>query len=197
VIAAPQADEHRADRAGRPDRAAGRALGVDLGERRVGLARSDRERRVATAWRVLEREGDAGRDLAALVRAVAESEATVVVVGLPLALDGRRGPAARRAEAEVAALRAALRAPLRSGRRDVVEDGVSRRGPTAQTQTVSVETLDERFTTVSAEAALTAAGRPRSRRRQEIDPAAATVLLQAWLDGPGRRSSPSSPASSS
>ena len=48
---------------------------------------------------------------------------------------------------------------------------------------MAVETFDERLTTVSAEAALAQAGKRGRARRQSVDSAAATVLLQAWLDG--------------
>ena len=83
----------------------------------------------------------------------------MVVVGLPLSLSGAAGPAARSALEEAEALRAALE-PLG----------------------VTVETADERFTTMEAQRSLTAAGRKGKAARQVIDSAAAMVLLQAWLD---------------
>ena len=92
---------------------------------------------------------------AAIADVVAEIDAAVVVVGLPLSLDGREGPAAQAARAAVDELAAAV--------------------------TVPVETFDERLTTVSAEAALAEAGKRGPARRQSVDSAAATVLLQAWL----------------
>jgi len=137
-----------------------RVVGVDLGTRRVGLARSDPSGRLASPWRVLHRTGDHAADRRALAEAVQEAEAATVVVGMPLSLDGRRGPAAQRAEMEIAALRAAL-----------------------EPHHVAVETVDERMTTVSAQAALRAAGIRGRRHRDVIDAAAAAVLLQAWLDG--------------
>ena len=86
-------------------------------------------------------------------------EALTVVVGLPLSLSGQVGPAARAALDEAAALRELLE-PLG----------------------VSVETADERFTTVEAERSLRAAGRTGKAARRVVDSAAAMVLLQAWLD---------------
>lgn len=136
-----------------------RVLGVDLGERRIGLARSDRAGRLALPWKVLERTGDVGQDLEALRSAAVESGARTVVVGLPLSLSGGRGPAARRALATARRLQEALR-------------------PHA----VVVETMDERLTTVSANNALVAAGLAGRARRQRVDSAAAAVLLQAWLE---------------
>jgi putative holliday junction resolvase len=94
------------------------------------------------------------------VALVRDEAAQRVVVGLPVSLDGRAGPAARTAAAEAAALADAL-APLE----------------------VPVETFDERFTTVTAERALADAGHSGRRRRAVVDQAAAAVMLQAWLEG--------------
>ncbi|HXB36663.1 MAG TPA: Holliday junction resolvase RuvX [Acidimicrobiales bacterium] len=123
------------------------------------MAYSDSGRTIASPWGTIERSGDAARDRAAIVDAVGEIEASVVVVGLPLSLSGAAGPAARAALEEAEALRAAFE-PLG----------------------VSVETADERFTTTEAQRALTASGRKGQAARQVIDSAAAMVLLQAWLD---------------
>ncbi len=134
-------------------------VGIDLGERRIGVAVSDRSGTLASPWCTIERSGDAAADRLALADVVQEVGAERVVVGLPLSLDGRHGPAARAAEAEVGAL----------------EELLAARG-------VAVEAFDERFTTVSAAQALAAAGHRGPRRRKVIDKAAAAVLLQAWLD---------------
>ncbi|HXA74773.1 MAG TPA: Holliday junction resolvase RuvX [Acidimicrobiales bacterium] len=139
--------------------ATGRVAALDLGSRRIGVAYSDSGRTIASPWGTIERSGDAARDRAAIVDAVGEIEASVVVVGLPLSLSGAAGPAARAALEEAEALRAAFE-PLG----------------------VSVETADERFTTTEAQRALTASGRKGRAARQVIDSAAAMVLLQAWLD---------------
>jgi putative Holliday junction resolvase len=137
----------------------GRVAALDLGQKRIGVAYSDSARTLASPWGVVVRSGDEGYDRAALVDAVREIEAVAVVVGLPLSLTGGTGPAARAVQVEVEELRAALE-PLG----------------------VSVETADERFTTVEAQRSLTAAGRKGPASRQVIDSAAAMVLLQAWLD---------------
>jgi putative Holliday junction resolvase len=131
----------------------------DLGARRIGVAFSDSGRSLASPWGTIERSGDPGRDRAAVVAAVMEVEASTVVVGLPLSLTGEAGPAARAALEEAAALRQLLE-PLG----------------------VTVETADERYTTVEAERALRAAGRSGKAARKVVDSAAAMVLLQAWLD---------------
>jgi len=137
-----------------------RVVGIDLGTRRIGVAVSDRSGTLASPCRTIERSGDAQRDRSALVALVEEEGAGRVVVGLPLSLDGRHGPAARAAQAEADAL-ADLLAPMGVG----------------------VETFDERFTTVTAQQALNAGGRRRQRQRAVIDQVAASVMLQAWLEG--------------
>jgi len=153
--AARRSERSDASREGPP----GRVVALDLGSRRIGVAYSDSRRTIASPWGTIQRSGDAGRDRAAIVDAVREIEAAVVVVGLPLSLSGAAGPAARSALEETEALRAALE-PI----------------------DVTVETADERFTTTDAQRALTASGRKGKAARQVIDSAAAMVLLQAWLD---------------
>ena len=133
-----------------------RAVGVDLGDARIGIALSDSGGTVATPWTKVERCGDERRDHRRIADLVAEVEAECVVVGLPLSLDGSIGPAAEKALAEVERLAAVLSVP--------------------------VETYDERLTTVTAERVLREQGVTGRRRRQVIDQVAASVLLQAWLD---------------
>jgi putative Holliday junction resolvase len=136
-----------------------RAVGVDLGSRRIGIAVSDRTGSLAFPWGVLERAGDPGAERRRIAEVVAELEATTVVVGLPLSLDGHAGAAARAAGEEADRLAVELA-------------GAG----------VTVETFDERLTTVSARTALAAGGTRGRAARRRIDSAAATVLLQAWLD---------------
>ncbi|MFM7616121.1 MAG: Holliday junction resolvase RuvX [Actinomycetes bacterium] len=134
-----------------------RALGVDLGERRIGLATSDPTRTVAGPHSVIVRSGDPERDRRAIVAVAREEEATTVIVGLPLKLTGGRGSAARGAEAEVEALRA------------LAPD-------------LEVVLWDERMTTSIAERTLLEGDVRRADRKQVIDKVAAAVLLQSWLD---------------
>jgi putative holliday junction resolvase len=137
----------------------GRVLALDLGTRRIGVAYSDSRRTLASPWGVVERSGDPERDRKAVVEVINEVEAGSVVIGLPLSLSGATGPAATATLKEVAALREVLE-PLG----------------------ITVETADERFTTVEAQRSLTASGRKGRKARSVIDSAAAMVLLQAWLD---------------
>lgn len=135
-------------------------MGIDLGARRIGIAVSDSAGTLATPRGTVVRTGDAERDRRTLVDLVVEEEATVVVVGHPLSLDGSRGPAARAAEDEAAALAGLL------------ED-----------HDVAVELFDERLTTVSAHQALRAGGTKGRNQRAVVDQTAAAVMLMAWLDG--------------
>jgi putative holliday junction resolvase len=133
-----------------------RALGLDLGTRRIGVALSDSAGVVATPLDVLTRSNDRMRDHARIADLVDEAGAEVVVVGLPLSLDGSVGPAARGVLDEADELRARL--------------------------DVSVVTWDERLSTVEAERRLRAAGVKGPKGRGVVDQVAATVILQSWLD---------------
>jgi putative Holliday junction resolvase len=133
-----------------------RALGIDLGARRIGVALSDSAGTVATPLDVVVRSGDRERDHRRIAELVRETEAEVVVVGVPYSLDGSSGPAARRYLAEARALGRAL--------------------------TVPVETYDERLSTVTAHRALGEMQVRGPARRKVVDKIAAAVILQAWLD---------------
>ena len=131
-------------------------LGLDLGTKRSGVAVSDRSGTIAGPLTVLERTGDEGRDHARILELVLEEEAELVVVGLPLSMDGSRGRAAVAAAAEAERLASVVGVP--------------------------VETYDERLTTVSAHRTLTEAGLDGRARRKVVDKVAAAVILQGWLD---------------
>ena len=106
---------------------------------------------------VVERSGDHDRDRRRIAAIVAEVEAEIVVVGLPLSLDGTEGPAAQSSRTEATALAAVVGVP--------------------------VELHDERLTTVTAERILKEQGLSAPQRRRVVDKVAASVLLQSWLDG--------------
>lgn len=137
-----------------------RALGVDLGERRIGLALSDPSRTFASPHDVLRRSGDPVADRRAIAERAREEGANVIVVGLPLSLSGRTGPAARAALAEIEALQ------------EICGD-------------IEVVAHDERLTTVTAERALIEGGVRRNARRDVVDKVAAAVMLQSWLERAG------------
>lgn len=139
----------------------GARLGVDVGDVRIGLARCDPSGLIATPLETVRR--GAG-DLQRIHVLAGEEEAVEVVVGLPRSLSGGEGPAA--AKVRVFAGRLARRlAPL------------------------PVRLVDERLSTVSAEAVLREQGRKGAKRRAVVDQAAAVVILQNALDaerGTGR-----------
>jgi len=138
-----------------------RILAVDPGSRRIGLALSDEEARVALPLETLERGGGADR-AAREVAAVARREgAGEIVVGLPLEMDGREGPSARRARRFGEAVGEAAGLP--------------------------VVMWDERLTTAQASRALREGGVRARDERRIIDQAAATVLLQSYLEARERR----------
>lgn len=134
-----------------------RVLGLDLGAKRIGLAISDPEGRIAFPAGHLDRVGPK-KDLAALATLIAERGVGRAVVGLPLHLDGRAGPEAEAARAFAKSLAA------RAG--------------------ISVELLDERWTTVAAQRSLRDSGPGTARRRGKgaVDAVAAALLLSTYLD---------------
>jgi len=133
-----------------------RALGLDLGERRVGVAVCDSAGTVATPVETIVRSGDPERDLQAIADQVSEWQAEIVVVGMPFSLDGSRGPAAVAAHAEIDRLERSLSVPVVS--------------------------YDERLTTVIAERSLMEQQMKGPQRRGVVDQVAAAVTLQSWLD---------------
>jgi putative Holliday junction resolvase len=133
-----------------------RAVALDIGTRRIGVALSDSAGTVATPYETVTRSGDRSRDHGRIAALVEEAGGGIVVVGLPLSLDGSTGPAAQAILDEVDELRAAL--------------------------TVPVVTWDERLSTVEAERSLRAMRVRKDRHRRVVDQVAATVILQSWLD---------------
>jgi putative Holliday junction resolvase len=141
-----------------------RVLAVDLGSRRIGIAVSDPSGVLASPVTTLTRGADRDTDHRRIAELVGELEANRVLVGLPRSLDGGVGAAAAAALDEIDQLRGVL--------------------------TVPVEAVDERFTTVTASQRLRQAGKTGRQQARLIDAAAAAVLLQSWLDGPGRVAAP-------
>ena len=136
-----------------------RILAIDPGSKRVGLAVSDPTATIAQALTTVPAE-PAGTLVSRLAEIAKAQEARRIVVGLPLRLDGRRGPEA------VAAKELADRLRKESG--------------------LPVELVDERLTTAAAERSLIAGGMRREKRRLSIDGVAATLLLQGHLDSKRR-----------
>ena len=133
-----------------------RALGLDLGTKRIGVAVSDSDGLLATPIEVVNRLGDIQKEHLAIAELVQEWEVSIVVVGVPYSLDGSIGPMAKKTLGEVKKL--------------------------GDTLLVPVETYDEGLTTVTAEHALREQGLTSKEGRKVVDQLAAAILLQAWLD---------------
>ena len=137
-------------------------LGVDPGDARIGVARSDPSGLLATPVETVPRgPGDLAR-----LRAIVDEEGAVeVVVGLPRSLSGGEGPAAAKVRRFAGDLARAL-AP------------------------VPVRLCDERLSTVSAENVLRQQGKKGAGRRAVVDQVAAVVILQQALDTERSRGAP-------
>ena len=138
-----------------------RALGIDPGSKRIGLAVSDRSGTIASPFVVLQRSRSRQHDDAEIARIVREEEIEIVVVGLPLNMDGSQGASAKAAIADARRLATVVGVPI--------------------------ELHDERRTTVTAEQSMREAGLDGVERRQRVDKVAAAIMLQSWLDGRSSR----------
>lgn len=137
-----------------------RWLGLDVGEKTIGVAVSDDEEVVATPVRTLARRGGQV-DLEAVADVLQELGGGGLVLGLPLDMEGGEGDAALRVRRLGERLEARLGCPVRY--------------------------WDERFSTVQAERALLEGNMRRARRKRVIDQAAATIILQSFLDSAARK----------
>ncbi len=133
-----------------------RTMGLDYGERRIGVAVSDPTGSVAQPLETIQRSRSGQpTHLDRIAQIVEEYEVDRIVVGLPLHLDGGQGPAAEAARS--------------FGKR--VEERTR----------VSVEFLDERWTSVEARRTLHEAGLSTRKQRNRVDPIAAALLLRAYM----------------
>ena len=141
-----------------------RALGLDVGQKTIGVAITDEAGIAAHPHSVIARTGTDG-DVSTIQTLVVEHGITDVVIGMPFELSGKVGLRARRVQVFVTALReglagldATLPAPLK------------------------FHEQDERFTTAEATRVLLDADLSRAKRKSVIDQQAAALILQAWLD---------------
>jgi putative Holliday junction resolvase len=141
-----------------------RVVGVDLGERRIGLAISDASATLARPLRTIERAASDEAAVEALAAALdeinvqlaADDEVTRLVVGLPAHLDGSASEQTRRVREIVARLSSRVQIPI-----------------TLQ---------DERLSSHEADQRLAARERNWRARKMKLDAAAAAVILQDYLD---------------
>ena len=132
-----------------------RLLGLDIGERRIGVAISDPTGTLARPLTTVVRASRQA-DFQAIDRLVADYAVERVIVGLPLSLNGSEGPQARQVRRYSEKL--------------------------AQALSVPVEFWDERYSSATAVEILRRKGQRRHMMREEIDAAAAAVVLQSYLD---------------
>ena len=137
-----------------------RALGLDVGEVRIGVATGDTESPIAVTVGTIERT-ELEADLTRIVGLAAERDAEVIVVGMPLSMNGRVGPQAEVTLAFIDEL--------------------------AERTQLTIDTIDERLTSVEAERRIRQSAAPgRGKRgrpaKGSIDAGAAVLILQAWLD---------------
>ena len=131
------------------------ALGLDVGKKRLGVAGCDGMGLLATGLTTIERTSFK-EDVAKLKQIIEEREVEVLVVGLPYSMDGTIGFQAKRVQKFAQRLSQALELPI--------------------------EYVDERLTSVEAEAQLKAQKRFSSYDKGLIDKQAAAIILQQWLD---------------
>lgn len=131
-----------------------RALGIDLGDARVGVASSDDLGMLAHPLETIQVKS--GGVMKRILELAAEKKASTIVVGMPRNMDGTFGPAAEKAREFIEKLKTEA--------------------------SCRVVPWDERLTTVSAQRSLHEAGRKSREHRIVIDQVAAQILLQSWLD---------------
>lgn len=135
-----------------------RFLGVDPGDARTGVAISDEMNFMAHPLETItNREVDPVHRIAKIVE---DKKITTIVVGMPRNMDGSYGPAAEKTRVFIEKLESA---------------GVG----------CPVVAWDERLSTVAAQRSMREAGRSAKNQRGVIDQAAAQIILQSWMDGPG------------
>ena len=132
-----------------------RILGMDLGEKRIGLSLSDPLGITAQGLKTIKRT-DLETDLQQLKEIIEEKKVKKIVVGLARNMDGTLGPQAEKVKQFIAFL----------------------------IQEISMEVVywDERLTTIAAERVLIGGGVSRKKRKKFIDKLAAVIILQSFLD---------------
>ncbi|MBT9131712.1 Holliday junction resolvase RuvX [candidate division NPL-UPA2 bacterium Unc8] len=132
-----------------------RILGLDVGDKTIGIALSDELHLIAQAFEVIKRSS-LTKDFNRVGEIAREYQVERVIVGLPLEMSGKEGKQAKKVIEFIAKLCRKVKLP--------------------------VETWDERLTTSAAERHLLEANLPRAKRKQIIHKVAAQEILQGYLD---------------
>ena len=139
----------------------GRILGVDFGDVRMGLARSDPGRCFASPWKVISYKGTFKRAAHLAAEAAIEGEVVGIVVGMPRSMDGSLTEKAEQVGEFVTFLQTLTPLP--------------------------VDTWDERLSTVEATRSMQGAGLRQRQIRPKVDKVAAALILQGWLESAAAR----------
>lgn len=138
-----------------------RFVGLDVGERRIGVASSDLMGLIANAvGNVVRSDNDLEGDLQKTADKIKELGGEAVVIGLPKNMNGTIGPRAESVMAFAEALKEKIDVPIHF--------------------------WDERLSTVEAHKTMIDAGMSRSKRKNKVDSVAAVLILQGFLDFKGR-----------
>ena len=132
-----------------------RSLGLDIGDKRIGVALSDPEGILASPFTIIDRQDDAA-DVAAILNIVNQQQVKQIIVGLPYSMDGSIGTQAEKVKSFTEQLSSRAEVP--------------------------VEFRDERLTTVAAGRLMRSVGKKKSREKTRDDAIAAALILQGYLD---------------
>lgn len=134
-----------------------RIMGIDFGDKRIGVAISDPLGLTAQAVAVIGKGDDYGNDITELKKIIKKYEGVdEIIVGLPMTMKGEMGEQANKVLGFVEALKQSFK--------------------------IKIGTWDERLTTAQAEKVLISAGLSREKRKKVIDKSAASYILQSYLD---------------
>ena len=135
-------------------------IGLDVGDKTIGVAMSDELGITAIPITVISRTGSLKREIGEIRRLVEENGVECIVVGMPFMLNGAKGIQAEKVDAFIEELRRRLRVPI--------------------------VTWDERLTTAEVERILIASDQSRQKRKKVIDKMAAAVILRSYMDSRGK-----------
>ena len=132
-----------------------RNLGLDIGDKRIGVALSDPEGVLASPFTIINRKNEMA-DIEAIISIISQHQVERVIAGLPRSMDGSLGKQAEKVKAFVQKLCSQTKVP--------------------------VEFRDERLSTVSAKRLMQVANAKKSRKKARDDAVAAAIILQGYLD---------------
>ena len=132
-----------------------RVMGLDIGDKRIGVAMSDPVGILASPLTQIQRTGTEVA-IEAILELVRQYDVKRILAGLPYSIDGSMGPQAQKVESFLKKLSERLDIPI--------------------------EIWDESYTTVAAESKMIEGGVRKDRRKKQIDAAAAAIILQEYLD---------------